>query len=86
MLYKISPVNRFCIKALKFYKTFISVPLKAGCIFTPSCSVYSMEAFIKHNFFAAVGLTIWRILRCNRINKGGFDPVPENPNYKKWLM
>ncbi|MDU4571798.1 MAG: membrane protein insertion efficiency factor YidD, partial [Finegoldia magna] len=26
-------------------------------------------------FFKALGLTIWRILRCNPFSKGGYDPL-----------
>ncbi|MBQ7373667.1 MAG: membrane protein insertion efficiency factor YidD [Clostridia bacterium] len=78
-------LNRLFIKILKFYKKYISAGLKSGCIFTPTCSEYAMEAFEKHNFFVSIGLIIWRILRCNSINKGGFDPVPDL-NKRKWLV
>ena len=83
---KINPVNGFFIKILKFYKKHVSVALKSGCIFTPTCSVYAIEALEKLSFFIALFLIIWRILRCNRLNKGGFDPVPDNYNLKKWLI
>ena len=46
------------------------------CKFVPSCSNYAIEAYEKFNFFYATLLTIWRILRCNPLSKGGFDPVP----------
>lgn len=79
-------LNKFFIKILKFYKKFISGGLRSGCIFTPTCSEYAMEAFEKHNFFVSIGLIIWRILRCNSLNKGGFDPVPDSPEVLKWLI
>lgn len=78
-------LNALAIKILKFYKKYISGSLNSGCIFTPTCSVYAIEAFQKHNFFVSVVLTVWRILRCNSFNKGGFDPVPDNRNKLKWL-
>lgn len=81
-----NPVNNFLIKILKFYKKYISVSLRSGCIFTPTCSVYAIEALEKHGLFVSLILIIWRILRCNRLNKGGFDPVPDNINKKKWLL
>lgn len=83
---RVGLLNGFFIKILKFYKKRISVALRSDCIFTPSCSVYAMQALEKHNFFVATGLIIWRLLRCNRLNKGGFDPVPDNYNLKKWLI
>jgi putative component of membrane protein insertase Oxa1/YidC/SpoIIIJ protein YidD len=45
-----------------------------------------MEALKKHNFFVSLGLIIWRILRCNSLNKGGFDPVPDSYFDKIWLI
>jgi len=79
-------VNKLLIKILRFYKKYISGGLKTGCIFTPTCSVYAIEALEKHNFFVSLALIVWRILRCNSLNKGGFDPVPDNYNLKKWLL
>ncbi len=78
--------NLLAIKLLKFYKKYISAGLNSGCIFKPTCSVYAIEAMQKRNFFIAFFLIIWRILRCNSLGKGGFDPVPDSPQIKKWLI
>lgn len=43
-----------------------------------------MEALGKYNFFKAFYLIITRILRCNSLNPGGYDP-PDDPQVKKWL-
>lgn len=77
-------LNRFCIKILKFYKKYISKGLNSGCIFTPTCSIYAIEALEKYSFIKAFTLILFRILRCNPFNVGGFDP-PDDPNVKKWL-
>jgi len=59
------------------YRKFIS-PLKPPCCrFTPTCSAYAIEAFKKRGFFVGLILTLGRILRCNPLFKGGYDPVPE---------
>ena len=59
------------------YRKFIS-PIKPPCCrFTPTCSAYAIEAFKKRGFFVGLILTIGRILRCNPLFKGGYDPVPE---------
>ena len=67
-----------CIWLIRFYRRFIS-PSKGGacCRFVPSCSAYALEAFQKRGFFIGLILTIWRILRCNPLCEGGYDPVPE---------
>ncbi len=79
-------ISNIFIKVLFFYKRFITYTLPSSCIFTPTCSSYAIEALKKRNFFIAIGLIIWRLLRCNSINKGGFDPVPDSPSLKKWLL
>jgi putative membrane protein insertion efficiency factor len=47
------------------------------CRYQPTCSNYAKESFKIHNFFYASILSIWRILRCNPLSKGGYDPVPK---------
>jgi hypothetical protein len=47
-----------------------------ACRFHPSCSAYGLEAFQTHPFHRALVLTVWRIMRCNPFNAGGYDPVP----------
>lgn len=73
------------LKLLNFYKKKISPGIKTSCIYTPTCSVYAMDALKKHNFFKAILLITYRILRCNPLSHGGFDPVPDNRKVLKWL-
>ena len=67
-----------CIWLIRFYQKVLS-PLKRNptCRFTPTCSAYAIEAFQKRGFFVGLGLTVWRVLRCNPFSAGGYDPVPE---------
>ena len=69
-------IKKLLILLVKFYKKFLSPVIKTNCIFEPTCSSYAIEAIKKRNIFIAFFLIIWRLLRCNSINKGGFDPVP----------
>ncbi|KXB54026.1 membrane protein insertion efficiency factor YidD [Lachnoanaerobaculum saburreum] len=64
------------IKLIRFYQIFLS-PLKVRthCIYTPTCSQYAIEALKKHGIIKGTLLSIWRILRCNPLAKGGYDPV-----------
>lgn len=63
------------IALVKLYRKLIS-PLKRPCCrFTPTCSQYAIEAFSEWGFIRGLGLTIWRILRCNPFCRGGSDPV-----------
>ncbi|MDF1500469.1 MAG: membrane protein insertion efficiency factor YidD [Anaerolineales bacterium] len=62
---------------IRLYQLIISPALPAGtCRFTPTCSHYSYEAIAKHGAIKGLGLSIWRVLRCQPFSHGGYDPVP----------
>ena len=59
---------------IKFYKKHISPYFIKSCRFCPSCSEYAEEA-IKTYGIKGIGMSMWRILRCNPFTQGGYDPV-----------
>ncbi|MBI2839604.1 MAG: membrane protein insertion efficiency factor YidD [Acidobacteria bacterium] len=61
---------------LRAYKTFVSPLLPPACRFEPSCSDYAREAIERHGTLRALRLSLWRLLRCQPLCRGGFDPVP----------
>jgi uncharacterized protein len=69
-------MKSMALMLLRFYKRWISPMLPPACRFTPSCSVYAMEAYSRYGFWKGSRLTIWRLLRCNPFCPGGYDPVP----------
>ena len=70
-------MKHVCIWLIGLYRKFLS-PLKRTptCRFTPTCSAYAQEAFMKRGFFVGSFLTVKRIFRCNPFCAGGYDPVP----------
>lgn len=62
---------------IKVYRKYIS-PLKGRptCIYTPTCSLYAMEALQKYGAIKGTYLAVKRVLRCHPFAKGGYDPVP----------
>lgn len=50
------------------------------CKYHPSCSQYALDAFRERGLIVGVGLTVWRLLRCNPWSHGGVDPVPPKPD------
>jgi len=69
-------LSKFFILLIRIYQYTISPLLPPTCRFTPSCSVYGVEAIKKHGPFKGGWLTINRILRCNPWGGSGYDPVP----------
>jgi uncharacterized protein len=65
----------FVISILKFYKKFISPALPDSCRFYPTCSEYAAAAVRKYGVLKGSIKAIYRIIRCNPFNKGGYDPV-----------
>lgn len=46
-----------------------------SCRYTPTCSNYAKEAIEKYSIFKALFKITIRVLKCNPLSKGGFDPV-----------
>ncbi len=67
----------FLILPVKLYQYLISPLISPSCRYTPSCSVYTIEALKKHGPFKGLWLSIKRIISCNPWWGGsGHDPVP----------
>ena len=74
---KISRILAFLfILLIKIYQIFISPILGSNCRYSPTCSEYGIIALKKHGVFKGTFLTTKRILKCNSLFKGGYDPVP----------
>jgi len=70
-----------------FYKKVFSPLIGRDCIYTPTCSMYTLDAVGKYGAVAGSFLGAARILRCNPFARGGFDPVKENlRGSAKWTL
>lgn len=62
---------------IRLYQATFSKALPANtCRFYPTCSHYGYEAIYKYGVLKGGWLALWRVLRCNPFNPGGYDPVP----------
>lgn len=68
---------------IKFYKHAISPYLPKACRFTPTCSIYAIEAIQRFGAIRGTLLAAYRVLRCNPFCRGGYDPVPERFTFKR---
>ena len=61
---------------IRAYQRFLSPLLPRTCRYHPTCSAYALEAVSRHGVVKGLGLAAWRLLRCNPLTDGGYDPVP----------
>ena len=64
------------IGLVKGYRLLLSPWLGSACRFTPTCSVYALQALEQHGAAAGSYLTVARLARCHPWCHGGADPVP----------
>ena len=65
---------------IRAYRAVISPLMPHVCRFSPSCSVYALEALKIHGPVKGLWLVLRRLSRCHPITwlggSSGFDPVP----------
>lgn len=70
------------MRLIVFYQRNLS---RHTCLYEPTCSEYMLRCLNNLGIIAGLTLGIWRILRCNPLSKGGYDPAPENYFKVKWV-
>ena len=69
-------LKRLLIAPIRFYQRFLSglkpVPT---CRYLPTCSSYAIEAIEKRGAVVGSLKAMWRLIRCNPLFRGGYDPV-----------
>ena len=64
------------LSLIRFYQKHISPLLPPMCRYYPTCSNYAVEAIRVHGAFKGTLLAVLRLMRCNILFPGGYDPVP----------
>lgn len=67
--------ERAFIGCVKGYKYLISPLLPPSCRFTPTCSIYTIQAVEKYGVLRGALKGLWRLLRCHPFSRGGYDPL-----------
>ena len=68
-------LRTFGLNAIKGYRRIVSPMLPRSCRFTPSCSLYTLQAVEKYGLLRGSFMGARRILRCHPFSEGGYDPV-----------
>ncbi len=63
------------IALIRVYRRVISPMLPSSCRFTPSCSLYTLQAIEKYGLLKGCFMGARRLLRCHPFSEGGYDPV-----------
>lgn len=62
--------------AVRLYRAGWSGRNAGCCRFEPSCSTYALTAVRRHGGVRGGALAAGRLLRCQPLSPGGYDPVP----------
>lgn len=68
-------LKRVSIGLIQTYRRYVSPMLPPTCRYTPSCSLYTLQAIEKYGVMKGVYMGVLRVLRCHPFARGGFDPV-----------
>lgn len=76
-------IKHFFILLVKIYQVIISPLLPASCRYTPTCSVYAVDALRTHGPIKGGWMALKRISSCHPWGGHGYDPVPEKEEKPK---
>ena len=68
---------------IRFYARFVSPGLPPRCRYHPSCSAYAVQAVERFGILRGLVLAGWRLLRCNPLSPGGYDPPEAQTLFKR---
>ncbi len=71
------------MRLIVFYQKNLS---RHTCLYEPTCSEYTKRAINNKGVILGIILGAWRILRCNPLSKGGYDPAPEKYFRLRWVI
>lgn len=71
-------MKKMLIKLITLYQKYLSKWLankNIHCKYYPTCSEYTKQAIEKYGVIKGIILGVCRIIRCNPLSKGGYDPL-----------
>jgi putative membrane protein insertion efficiency factor len=73
----VSAAQWILLGAVRAYQVLLAPIFGGQCRYYPSCSQYTHEAIGRFGAGRGAWLGVKRLLRCQPLAAGGYDPVPE---------
>jgi uncharacterized protein len=70
------PARSALLVLIRGYRLTIGQVVGGNCRFYPSCSAYAERAVRDCGAVRGTALTVWRVVRCSPLTKGGVDHPP----------
>ena len=82
-------MRRLAVALIRWYQRAISPGRPPSCRYLPTCSDYGAQAVAHYGLLRGGAKTAWRILRCNPVSPGGYDPpvpAPRAGAAHRWIQ
>jgi uncharacterized protein len=76
-------IRRIAVAPIVVYQRVVSPALPRRCKYEPTCSAYAVQAIREFGILRGSVLAAWRLLRCNPLSDGGFDPVHDQRLFRR---
>ena len=73
-------LRRVALALIRWYQRYLSGLKRPTCRFVPTCSEYAVEAIEHFGVVRGSVKALWRLLRCQPLCAGGYDPVLPAPH------
>ena len=77
-----NPLRWLAVRPIRLYQRVFSPLVGQRCKYYPTCSEYAAQAISEFGILRGLVLAGWRLLRCNPLSHGGFDPVENQRLFK----
>jgi uncharacterized protein len=76
-------IRSLAVGVLRVYQRTISPAFPRRCKYHPTCSEYAVQAIRGYGLMRGSVLAAWRLLRCNPLSHGGYDPVAAQTLFRR---
>ena len=79
-----APARFLVLVPVRVYRVSVGRAVGGRCRFYPSCSEYAEAAVTQAGAVRGIALSVWRVLRCSPLSRGGIDHPPRRSSRVKY--